>query len=203
MPNMTVFSTVSLKSAPELLRLGLIACWLLLAGGLFAAEIEITEPQLQSTEDGYAVSANFAFEFNQRLEEAVAKGVVLHFVADFELSRPRWYWLDEKLVTRSQTYRLSYHALTRQYRLSTGGLHQSFASLSDALVVLSRLRHWSVIDKGDKLVRPGETYLAALRLRLDIAQLPRPFQLTALGNKDWSLASDWKTWQATLAAEPR
>lgn len=198
-----VSSTASLKNALDLLRLGLLACWLTLSGGLLAAEIEISEPQLHSTEDGYAVSANFAFELNQRLEEAVAKGVVLHFVADFELSRPRWYWLDEKLVSRSQTYRLSYHALTRQYRLSTGGLHQSFATLSDALVVLSRLRHWGVIDKGDKLIKPGETYLAALRLRLDITQLPRPFQITALGNKDWSLSSDWKAWQASFAVESR
>ena len=116
----------------------------------------------------------------------------------------RWYWLDEALVKSSQTYRLSYHALTRQYRLSTGGLHQSFDSLSDALRVLRRLRNWEVVEKGDGSgVRPGETYLAALRLRLDISQLPRPFQISALGNRDWSLASDWKTWQVTIPVEAR
>jgi len=64
--------------------------------------------------------------------------------------------------------------------------------------VLSRLRNWPVIDKADTAVRPGETYQAALRLRLDVTQLPRPFQITALGNKDWTLASDWKIWAATL-----
>ena len=130
---------------------------------------------------------------------------MLYFVADFEMTRPRWYWLDEKLVSRSQTYRLSYHALTRQYRLSTGGLHQSFDSLSDALRVLSRLRNWLVIDKGAEKagVHAGDTYTAALRMRLDINQLPRPFQISALGNKDWSLASDWKVWQATLPAEAK
>lgn len=188
---------------PEALRRCLLLLWLLLPGSLLAAEIEISEPQILLTEDGYALSANFAFEFNQRLEEAVNKGVVLHFVADFELSRPRWYWLDEKVLTRSQTYRLSYHALTRQYRLSTGGLHQSFTSMSDALAVLSRLRNWGIIDKSDKSFKAGESYLAALRLRLDITQLPRPFQISALGNKEWSLAADWKTWPATLPAEAK
>ncbi|MGB7536699.1 MAG: DUF4390 domain-containing protein, partial [Azonexus sp.] len=135
----------------------------------------------------------------------VTKGVVMYFVVDFEMTRPRWYWLDEKLISRSQTYRLSYHALTRQYRLSTGGLHQSFDSLSDALRMLSRLRNWLVIDKGAEKtgVRAGETYTAALRMRLDINQLPRPFQIAALGNKDWNLASDWKVWQATLPAEAK
>lgn len=164
----------------------------------WAAEIDITDPQLSAGEDGYVLSADFKFELNPRLEEAVTKGVILYFVADFELARARWYWLDEKLVSRSQTYRLSYHALTRQYRLSTGGLHQSFQSLSEATQVLSRLRNWTVIDKNDKTVRSGEAYAASLRLRLDVTQLPRPFQISALGNKDWSLGSDWKTWPVNL-----
>ncbi|MGB7501622.1 MAG: DUF4390 domain-containing protein [Azonexus sp.] len=189
----------------ERLRRWLPALLAIVPALALAAEIEITNPQIVASDDGYVVSADFSFELNERLEEAVTKGVVLYFVADFEMTRPRWYWLDEKLVSRSQTYRLSYHALTRQYRLSTGGLHQSFDSLSDALRVLSRLRNWLVIDKGAEKagVRAGDTYTAALRMRLDINQLPRPFQISALGNKDWSLASDWKVWQATLPAEAK
>jgi hypothetical protein len=52
-------------------------------------------------------------------------------------------------------------------------------------------------------MRAGEPYLAALRLRLDINQLPRPFQISALGNKDWSLAADWKIWQVDVARRRR
>jgi hypothetical protein len=191
-----VFTTAYSKKMLEQLRrwLMLLVCLPVLA---WAAEIEIIDPQILATEDGYAVSANFKFELNQRLEDAVSKGLTLHFVTDFELTRGRWYWLDEKIVTRSQDYRLSYHALTRQYRVSTGGLHQSFSSLSEALAMLSRLRAWVVAEK-DAAVRPGEPYQAALRLRLDITQLPRPFQITSLGNKDWNLASDWKIWPVSL-----
>jgi hypothetical protein len=185
----------------ERLRLWLLAL-LVVPLWSWAAEIEVVNPQLQPSDDGYVLSADFKFELNPRLEDAVTKGVVLYFVADFELSKARWYWLDEKLATRSQTYRLSYHALTRQYRLSTGGLHQSFSTLAEAVQVLARLRNWVVIEKGDKGIRLGEPCEAALRLRLDVTQLPRPFQITALGNKDWSLASDWKSWQATLAPLP-
>lgn len=166
----------------------------------WTAEIEITNPQIQLADDGYVVSADFAFELNPRLEEAVNKGVMLHFVTEFELTKGRWYWLDEKLVARTQTYRLSYHALTRQYRLSTGGLHLSFASLSEAMQMLTRLRNWLVIERGDKVVRAGEPYQAALRLRLDVTQLPRPFQITALGNREWNLSSDWKIWPTILPA---
>lgn len=202
MASITVFS----KNWTDLSRLLLVLAGAWLAGLAAAAEIEISEPRLLSVEDGYAVSADFAFEFNQRLEEAVTKGVILYFVVDFELTRPRWYWFDEKVVSRSQTYRLSYHALTRQYRLSTGALHQSFETLSEALRMLARLRNWVVVEKvaaekGDKpSLKVGETFQAGLRLRLDINQLPKPFQIAALGNRDWTLASDWKTWQLILPA---
>lgn len=189
-------STVCSKNVLDYLRR-----WLLLLVFVpalaWTAEIEIVNPQLTAGDDGYLLAADFRLELTPRLEEAVNRGVTLYFVADFELSKARWYWLDDRLVTRSQTFRLYYHALTRQYRLSTGGLHQSFATLSEALRMLSRLRNWQVIEAGDK-VKAGETYEAGLRLRLDTTQLPRPFQITALGNKDWSLSSDWKTWMATL-----
>jgi len=70
------------------------------------------------------------------------------------------------------------------------------------MLVFSRVRGWLVIDKADKSVRAGEPYQAALRLRLDLNQLPRPFQISALGNKDWSLNSDWKIWQVNLPNQP-
>jgi len=189
----------------ERVRTWLVAVLAMLPVLVLAAEIEIANPQITASEDGFVVSADFSFELNERLEEAVTKGVVLYFVTEFEMTRPRWYWLDEKVVSRNQTYRLSFHALTRQYRLSKGGLHQSFDTLSEALRVLSRLRNWVVIDgRAEKpVVQAGDTYMAALRMRLDINQLPRPFQISALGNKDWSLASEWKVWQTTLPAEAR
>ena len=177
------FSTACSKSVLDHLRR-----WLLLLvfvpAVAWTAEIDITNPQLLASEDGYVLTADFKFELSPRLEEAVTKGVVL--------------------ASRSQTYRLSYHALTRQYRLSTGGLHQSFQTLTEATQVLSRLRNWTVVDKNDKSVRAGEPYEASLRMRLDITQLPRPFQITALGNKDWSLSSDWKRWPVnSLPAAPQ
>ena len=189
----------------ERFRTWLVAVLAMLPVLVLAAEIEIANPQITASEDGFVVSADFSFELNERLEEAVTKGVVLYFVTEFEMTRPRWYWLDEKVVSRNQTHRLSFHALTRQYRLSKGGLHQSFDTLSEALRVLSRLRNWVVIDgRAEKPgVQAGDTYMAALRMRLDINQLPRPFQISALGNKDWSLASEWKVWQTTLPAEAR
>ena len=166
--------------------------FLLAAALAQAADISIRNPQLATTEEGYSLSADFNINFNSRLEEAVNKGVVLYFVAEFELTRARWYWFDEQIIRRSKTFQLSYHALTRQYRLSTGALHQSFATLEEAVRVMSRLRNWQVLERSD--VRDEKTYQAALHLRLDLTQMPKTFQVSALSSKDWNLTSDWLRW---------
>ena len=173
----------------------LLFCFLFLLAAQFAqaTEISIRNLQLVANEDGYSLAADANINFNTRLEEAVDKGVVLYFAADFELTRARWYWFDEQIIRRSKTFQLSYHALTRQYRLSTGALHQGYATLDEALRVLSHLRNWQVLDKGE--VKAGQNYVAALRLRLDLTQMPKTFQVSALANKDWNLSSDWLRWR--------
>jgi len=175
-----------------------LLCGILLlcaAAGGQAADISVRNPVLAPGDEGYTLSADFNINLNARLDDAIARGVTLYFVVDFELTRSRWYWLDEEVVSRSQTFQLSYHALTRQYRLSSGALHQSFASLDDAQRILSRLRNWLVLDRGS--LRPDNTYQAAVRMRLDLSQMPKTFQVNALANRDWNLSSDWARWHFT------
>ncbi len=155
-----------------------------------ADDIEVVDARLASSEEGLSLSADFAFEFNPRLNEAVANGVPLYFVIEFELTRPRWYWFDENAASRRTQLRLSYHALSRQYRVSTGPLHQSFSSLDDALDVMRRLRNWQVLERSVTL--GGSSYEAAVRMRLDPAQLPKPLQLSALTDRELRLESPWK-----------
>jgi hypothetical protein len=158
-----------------------------------ADRIEVRSAQLQLAPNGdgaLLLDAQFEFDLPTVLEEAVNRGIALYFVVEFELYRPRWYWFDKKLVDAARTYRLTYSPLTRQYRLSTGALAQPFDTLAEALATLRRLRAWRVGERG--LVRPDEDYTAQVRMRLDTSQLPRPFQINVLTNRDWTLASDWR-----------
>ncbi|MBK8336733.1 MAG: DUF4390 domain-containing protein [Sterolibacteriaceae bacterium] len=157
-----------------------------------AAEPELRNVAVVSTEDGQQLQFDVLFELNPRLEEVVSRGVPLYFVAEFELSRPRWYWFDEDLAKRTLTYRLSYNALTRQYRLATGPLYQNFPTLEAAVRTISRVRSWTVAERG--VLRIGVDYQARLRFRLDLAQMPKPFQVGAIGDRDWSLATEWLRW---------
>jgi hypothetical protein len=61
--------------------------------------------------------------------------------------------------------------------------------------MLSRVTSREVARR-DQLVK-GARYDAALRLRLDVNQLPKPFQVNALTSREWSLASDWHRWSFT------
>ncbi len=85
------------------------------------------------------LNAEFDFTLNPTLDEALQKGVPLYFLLEFELVRPRWYWLDEKVLTATTQYRVSYNALTRQYRASSGLLGQTFESLDEVERFLSRV----------------------------------------------------------------
>ena len=42
-----------------------------------------------------------------------------------------------------------------------------------------------------------------LRFRLDVAELPKPLQVSAFGRKDWNLASDWYRWTFVAARESK
>lgn len=155
----------------------------------FADEIDVRDARLRAVEDGLVLDADFDFDLTPRLSEVVSNGVPLYFRVDFELSRRRWYWFDETAAAKRLQLRLSYHALSRQYRLSTGLLQQSFATLEDALNVLKHVRNWLVVER--TVTFADADYDAAVRMRLDTSLLPKPFQLSALTSRELQLESQW------------
>jgi hypothetical protein len=159
-----------------------------------ADEIEVRQARLRAVDDGLVLDADFAFELTPRLADIVANGVPLYFRVEFELTRRRWYWFDETTAARRLQVRLSYHALSRQYRLSTGLLQQNFATLEEALNVLKRVRNWLVVERSVPL-SAGE-YEAAVRMRHDVSLLPKPFQLSALTGRELHLESPWLRFSA-------
>ena len=191
------------------LRNLLVVCALAsLAGMARADEIEISDARLSTTEDGVVLAADFNFDLNARLVEAVTNGVPLYFVVEFELTRPRWYWFDEKAAAKRMQLRLSYHALSRHYRLSTGMLQQNYATLEEALNVLRRVRNWMVVERTATLA--DANYDVAVRMRLDVTLLPKPFQLSAITSRELNLESPWRRFvfrpapaSVTPPAEPR
>jgi hypothetical protein len=166
-------------------------------GTAFAATgaIHVKSAEIAQSGSDYYLEANFEVELTHTLEDALNKGLPLHFIVEFELIRPRWYTLylwNKSVLEFAQDYRLSYNALTRQYRLSLGALHQNFDTLNEALALMGHLRPRFLTD-ADTL-EEGKVYEAAIHMRLDVSQLPKPFQINALASRDWNLASEWFRW---------
>ena len=119
------------------------------------------------------------------VEDALQRGVPVYFAAEAQMFRNRWYWRDERVARVSRSWRLAYRPLTSDWRVSLGGLHQTYASLDEALGAVSRSGGWKLID-ADRLERDG-SYYVEFSYRLDSSQLPGPMQFGLGGGADWAV----------------
>jgi hypothetical protein len=177
-----------------LLALVLLACPL--ASRADQPFTEISQIQLERSEDGILLSATIKLELPQIIDDALQKGIPMYFVADAVVLRDRWYWYDKQVASAARYMRLSYQPLTRRWRLLVSNtpignsglaLGQNFDTRDEALAAVRRLSHWKVAEVGD--VEADVRYNVDFRFRLDLSQLPRPFQIGAVGQADWNIAA--------------
>ncbi len=154
-----------------------------------AEGIKIKSFELERVDNDWLLNATFQIELSPGLEDAVKKGVVLYFQTEFDLTRSRWYWFDEKPAIVQRQTRLSYQPLTQQYRIASEGFTFSAKSMPEALQAVGSIGGWRVID-GSQL-DSNKSYTASMRMTLDLSKLPKPFQVNALNNRDWNVSSDW------------
>jgi Domain of unknown function (DUF4390) len=147
--------------------------------------IELSNVEVTRGEDGLALSFSVRFELARLLEDALLKGTPLHFVAEADLIRERWYWRDKRVTRVTRTWRLAYQPLARQYRVSFGGLNQNFDNLSDALAAMRRVSSWKLAELRD--VEDGARHYIAFSYKLDTTLLPRPMQIGISGVPEWNL----------------
>lgn len=170
------------------------------------SSFEISEPEAEIVtevtpllENGHLIiNADVSFMLSDELLEAALKGVPLHFTADVEIKSERWWWFDKTEIQKSQTWRVVYNTLTRQWRVGSGDLLWPEASLQDALYSMRHIRNWVVASSDD--LASDQTYQGRLRLRLDTSLLTRPLQVDALNGRAWTLATPWKNFSFSVDA---
>jgi Domain of unknown function (DUF4390) len=179
-----------------------------------AEGISVVKAEIRPIEEGYQLTASYDINLNFVVKQALSRGIPIYFVGEFSLTHARWdwldsaqqalsrlfsgespparwSWLDKEIYSGEQSFKLSYSTLTGRYRISRGALFQNFASLEDALNILAR-QSSTVIPAA--MIKTDDNYVASARLRLDIAELPKPLQVNALTDSDWTLDSDWYRW---------
>jgi hypothetical protein len=76
-------------------------------------------------------------------------------------------------------------------------LNQSFDTLSQVMTAIKRVSRWKIAEASD--LDANQKYKVDFRFRLDLNQLPRPFQIGALGQSDWDIVA---TTTSVLAIVP-
>ena len=173
-----------------------IGCMLFFAGmsGGWAQinPAEVTQLQVERTEEGVLLNATVRFDLPQAVEDALAKGIPMYFVAEATIYRDRWYWYDKRVAVAARLMRLAFQPLTRRWRLQVSSqpignsgmiLGQMFDTREEALAAVQHIYHWRIAEPGE--VDPEATHNIDFRFRLDVSQLPRPFQIGAVGQADW------------------
>jgi hypothetical protein len=177
-----------------------LVAWLFLAGGVVHAQVpaEVSQLRVERTDEELQLSAQLQFEISTAVEEALVKGIPMVFVISADVLKERWYWYDKKLAAAERFMRLAYQPLTRRWRLNVSSgpavnsgvglaLNQSFDTLAQALSAIKRIAKWKIADTAE--VDPTGKYKLDFRFKLDLSQLPRPFQIGALGQSDWDVSA--------------
>ena len=180
----------------------LLGGWLAVAGSALANDKSmLKQAVIQATPQGYVLVADMDIVLNPTLEDALLKGINLHFLLELELSRARgWWWFDESIAEPVRKMRIYYHLLLRRYVVESGYTTRTAATLSEALAMMGRVTDWQVLERG--ALKTGKRYEARLRLRLDTAQLPKPLSIGAVTSDKWELATPWYGWSFDAPALP-
>ncbi len=171
---------------------GLLALALLAAAAARAADIPAM--RAERGPEGLMVSAQVRFDLPASVDEALQKGIPMFFVVEAALVRERWYWYDKEVARATRHLRLSYQPLTRRWRLLVSAspignaglaLGQTFDTRDEAMAAVQRISSWKIAEPED--IEPDARQSVTLRFRLDVSQLPRPFQIGLVGQDDWSI----------------
>ena len=181
-----------------------------------AATAQLSQLRTERTEEGIYLNAAVAFELPHVVEDALLKGIPLFFVIEVDIYRDRWYWTDQRVGGAARTIRLAYQPLTRRWRVNIGSgqiggassglratFNQNYETLPEALSAVQRVARWKVADSAD--IRAGNEHNLVFSFKLDLSQLPRPFQIGVAGQRDWSIVIDSTQplqLQMTRSAEP-
>lgn len=154
--------------------------------------VRLNRAELVYKGDFWHLDGGFDIQLTATLDEALKRGVQLTFVQEFEAKRQRDWWLAEDIADLSRLVRLSYNALLKQYYVTISGHSVTLETLDEALKSVGDLSGWAVLSQSQ--VRKKHVYQAAVRMFLDVSQLPKPLQLNAVASTRWQVDSGWQEW---------
>lgn len=175
------------------------ACVVIAGVGPPALAADVKQIRMERSDESVYLSATVEFDLPLVVEDALLKGIPMFFVAEADIYRDRWYWYDKRVTTATRTMRLAFQPLTRRWRLnilpgaiSVTGLRASFSqnydTLAEAMAAIQRISRWRIADAAE--IEAAPRHNLEFRFRLDLSQLPRPFQIGVAGQRDWTITAE-------------
>ncbi|MDD5033834.1 MAG: DUF4390 domain-containing protein [Methylococcaceae bacterium] len=146
------------------------------------------------TPQAYRLDADIDYRFSEPAIDALQNGVSLTLVLHVKAKRDSDSWRDEVIMDEKHSFRVRYHALSKQYQIvyPDDGTPRNFVSLNALLEAMGSIR--------DLPLRPIKPFLAKQRYRasldvtLDIESLPLPLRPVAYLTPAWYLDSPLYKW---------
>ena len=170
----------------------------MLSAGALTSAAELRQLKVERGDDGVYLSAIVEFEISPVVEDAMSKGIPMFFVVETDIFQSRWYWADKRVSSAARTIRLAFQPLTRRWRVNIvnglinnsvglrATLNQNYDTLPEAMSAVQRLSNWKIADNVD--IEPDAVNKIEFSFRLDLSQLPRPFQIGVAGQRDWNIS---------------
>lgn len=189
---------------------GLLFCLLAAPTAQAQSAADLLQLRADRVAGEVVVTANVGFELPAVVEDALMKGIPLFFMLEADLLQDRWYWYDKRVTGVQRQLRLAYQPLTRRWRVNATGLaggdnsqglalSQNFETLAEAMATVKQVSRWKVAELGES--EPTSKYRVEFRFRLDLGQLPRPFQIGAIGQSEWDIQTSGRVALRTEAAK--
>ena len=218
--NTTVFITLFFKKARSTARdvvlhkfCTALTCVFFLFFSQFSHAADLTELEVERADDGVYLTAIVRFDLPPVVEDALIKGIAMFFVAEADIYQNRWYWADRRVASAVRTIRLAYQPLTRRWRVNIvnglisnsaglrATLNQNYETLPEAMSAVQRLSRWRIADNAE--VDVDAAYRLLVKFNLDLSQLPRPFQIGVVGQRDWTISAQQNERLQLAAVKPK
>ncbi len=182
---------------PELVYVVALAALVLVGVGASArADFEISHIDAAAADRTLTVSGDIDLTLNNKVEEAISRGIPLDVELELRLYRDRPIIWAQHVATWIIRRQIRYHALSGQYLVANREPRpvriENFTTLQQALRQMGTLSGVEFTLPGP--LRKKARYKLETRVVLDIEALPPPLRPVAYTSLAWHLNSGWTTW---------
>jgi hypothetical protein len=156
--------------------------------------IEIKHAGGEFVEENYLVSAIFKYHLGKEIQEALDHGIALQIdILLYAKQQRKWIW-DTTIKSSTMSFRLEHHPLSGHYQVTNldNYYRKHFQNLQSALDHIGLIKKYTLLERSK--LNPDKIYIARIRARLNIQNLPAPLRLLAYVSSQWSLNCPWHEW---------